>query len=200
MPSIVGNRKMRLLRTIVLSAFCAALLATDCSTRSSAAAQTSGPPNLQASAVKVGFLYNFAKFVSWPEDRLPAPDAPVVFCLHKGSLNEAALQPLVGQTVHNRRIEVRIFDELPPEGCHLLFANGEASQDELKQIADFGFASSALTVADQARFTQIGGHIELFEEGNRLRFAINLEQAKNSGIVLSSKLLQLAVIVGPARE
>lgn len=198
MKAFFESRGIRPLRAAALGVLCT-VLASLCGP---AAAQTSGPPpDLQASAVKVGFLYNFAKFVSWPAERLDAPDAPIVFCVHKGSLNELALRPLAGQTVQDRPIEVRIFEQLPGSaGCHLLFANGEASVEELQEIAAFGAARHALTVADQSRFAQLGGHIELFEDGNRLRFAINLERARNSGIVLSSKLLQLAVIVGDSAE
>ena len=31
--------------------------------------------------VKAAFLYNFAKFVEWPDTAFAGPDAPIVFCI-----------------------------------------------------------------------------------------------------------------------
>ena len=52
-----------------------------------------------------------------------------------------------------------------------------------------------LTVSDGKGFSLAGGIIELYVEGGRMRFAINLDAADRSGLRLSSRLLGLAKIV-----
>jgi len=50
-------------------------------------------------------------------------------------------------------------------------------------------------VSDKAGFIEQGGTIEYFIENNKLRFAVNAELAKETGLILSSKLLRIAKIV-----
>ena len=52
-----------------------------------------------------------------------------------------------------------------------------------------------LTVSDGAGFAQAGGMIELFVEGGRMRFAVNLDAVEQAHVRLSSQLLGLAKIV-----
>ena len=52
-----------------------------------------------------------------------------------------------------------------------------------------------LTVSDGKGFSQAGGIIELYVEGGRMRFAINVDAAERSGLRLSSRLLGLAKVV-----
>ena len=44
-------------------------------------------------------------------------------------------------------------------------------------------------------FAQAGGMIELYVEGGRMRFAINMDAAERSGLRLSSRLLGLAKVI-----
>jgi hypothetical protein len=56
-------------------------------------------------------------------------------------------------------------------------------------------ALPVLTVSDGKDFSQAAGIIELYVEGGRMRFAINLDAADRSGLRLSSRLLGLAKII-----
>jgi hypothetical protein len=55
--------------------------------------------------------------------------------------------------------------------------------------------TDALTVSNAKNFARSGGMIELFTENNRLRFIINLENAKRAGLRINPSLLQLAASV-----
>ena len=52
-----------------------------------------------------------------------------------------------------------------------------------------------LTVSDMERFAHRGGIITLLTIQDRIRFEINVEAARRSGVKISSKLLKLANIV-----
>jgi hypothetical protein len=56
----------------------------------------------------------------------------------------------------------------------------------------FALTRGLLTVSDISDFSKRGGMIELLLEGNKVRFAINLTSAREAGLEVSSKLLQLA--------
>ena len=50
--------------------------------------------------VKAAFLYNFAKFVTWPSAAFPNPAAPIVFCVAgEDPFGDGCKEPLVGGVV-----------------------------------------------------------------------------------------------------
>jgi hypothetical protein len=56
-----------------------------------------------------------------------------------------------------------------------------------------------LTVSDAARFAETGGMVELFVEGDRMRFAVNVDALQRARVRLSSRMLGLAKIVKDAK-
>lgn len=144
-------------------------------------------------AVKAAFLFNFAKFAEWPA--LPA-NAPLVLCTVGGDDIASALATIVhGQSISGHSLEVsRPQDTAAWRSCHLLFiaeAETRRSPGSLTAIK----SQPVLTVSDGAGFARAGGIIELYVEGGRVRFAINVDAEARSGLRLSSRLLGLAKIV-----
>lgn len=95
-----------------------------------------------------------------------------------------------GKSVVARRISK------PEEGldCRVLFVS--ASEDphlrgDLTVLEKIG----VLTVSDIPRFSERGGMIEFVTDGDKVRFEVNLSNAKDSGLSLSSDLLKLAVAI-----
>jgi hypothetical protein len=60
--------------------------------------------------------------------------------------------------------------------------------------------ASVLTVGDHDDFATTGGVIHFTRENYRVRFEINVRAAERAGLRISSKLLQLARIVGGPPE
>jgi uncharacterized protein DUF4154 len=144
-------------------------------------------------AVKAVFLYNFAKFATWPA---LLPDAPLVACVVGDErIADALVETVRGQTVSGHTLAVRRSrDSATWSICHLLFISDAETQrsagglDGIKTLA-------VLTVSDRQGFAQTGGIIEFYVEGARMRFAINLDAAERSGLHLSSRLLGLAKVL-----
>lgn len=149
----------------------------------------------QEIAVKAALLFNFAKFTEWPA--LP-PGAPLVLCVAGDDAIETALAEIVrGQKIGGRPVESRRSqDPSSWRNCHLLFvAEAEVGRGALKAVEN----QAVLTVSDARGFAGAGGIIELYLDGGRMRFAINVDAAARAGIVLSSRLLGLARIVRNGR-
>jgi hypothetical protein len=144
-------------------------------------------------AVKAAFLYNFAKFAEWPA--LPS-GAPIVVCILGDDRIAAALVETVrGQNISGHALEVwRPQDASTWPSCHLLFVadtetrRSAGSLDGIKTLP-------VLSVSDGKGFAQSGGIIELYVEGGRMHFAINVDAAERSGLRLSSRLLGLAKVI-----
>ena len=145
--------------------------------------------------VKAAFVYNFAKFVEWPENAFSSKEAPLILCVIGKDNVGSALQVLEKKEVQGRQLRLNVITDLTQylqnNSCHILFiANSEfAHQQQLLQ--DVGDAPT-LTVADNADFIKQGGMISLYVESQRVQFAINQSATHNNGLKLSARMLQLA--------
>jgi len=144
-------------------------------------------------AVKAALIYNFAKFAEWPA--LPS-GAPIVTCIVGDEAIAAALTTTVrGQNISGHTLEVRRSqDSAGWPVCQVLFI---ADAETRRSAAGLGGIKTLpiLTVSDGKGFSAANGIIELFVEGGRLRFAINVDAAELAGLHLSSRLLGLAKVV-----
>jgi hypothetical protein len=146
-------------------------------------------------AVKAAFLYNFAKFTEWPKDRPDGEAGPVVICVGQNSRLKPAIDELQGKLVGSRPVRpVGLAEGANPAICHMLFVDDSVSP-RLRQLAETDLRG-VLTVSDLPNFARAGGNIGFFFVDNQLRFQINLDSARRSGIAFSSKLLRLAVVIG----
>jgi hypothetical protein len=146
-------------------------------------------------AVKAAFLYNFAKFTEWPA--LPAAAAIVLCVVGDDGIAAALVETVRGQNIGGHALEVwrpQAPDVSTWRSCHLLFIGDAETQ---RSVSGLGGIKTlpVLTVSDGKSFSQTGGIIELYVEGGRMRFAINVDVAERSGLHISSRLLGLAKII-----
>lgn len=174
-----------------LACVCAILLA------SSLAAET---PNVEY-RIKSAYIFNFAKFVTWPSAVFPSPDAPIVIgILGKDPFGSELDQTIAGKTIERRQLQVRRLSETDPiNGCHILFIS-ESERKRLPQIFGNAARLSILTVGEMDDFTDMGGMIRFLKHENNIRFEIDLAPVEAAGLKISSKLLQVAVVKGQSRE
>ena len=145
--------------------------------------------------VKAAFVYNFAKFVEWPENAFPAKDSPLILCVIGKDNVGSALQVLEKKEVQGRQLRLSVITDLTQylqsNSCHILFIANSESAHLQELLQDLGDAPT-LTVADNAGFIKQGGMISLYVESQRVQFAVNQNATHNTGLKLSARMLQLA--------
>ena len=145
-------------------------------------------------SLRLGFLFNFGKFTSWPSTELADKDAPVHICLASGDAAMVkALGALEAGTLAGHRVETRLLTpQADAVGCHLLYLPGTLSAEELdgylKKVAE----QPTLTVSDRSGFVRRGGMIELVYADARYQFDVNYLAVKRVNLRLSSSMLRLA--------
>lgn len=150
--------------------------------------------------VKVAFLYNFARFTEWPAEALGGPRSPFLFgVLGRDPFGRHLDAKMKGRTVNGRPVLIRRFDSLEDyQRCHVVFVSpSEASR--LDEAIEKAAASGALVVTDSEGAATRGAMVNFFIEAGRVRFEINPEAAREAGLSISSKLLQLAKLVKTAK-
>lgn len=146
--------------------------------------------------VKAAFLYNFAKFVEWPEASLPTDGTFVLGVLGSDPFGRA-LEELDGRTVLGRRIVVRRYErEEDAAACQILFISS-SEEERLPAILAALLRKPVLTVSDGDGWAERGVIINFKTRQSKIRFEINLERAEMSRLRMSSQLLKLASLVPP---
>lgn len=145
--------------------------------------------------VKAAFLYNFARFVEWPPDT-PSGEASFVIGILGSDATSLALEETVqGKSVGGRTIRVRpVKTQEEATQCHMLFVGSE-TPDRLARLLKAVRGSAVLTVGDSDTFAREGGIVNFVMQDHHVRFAVNTDAAERAGLKISSKLLQLAIIV-----
>jgi hypothetical protein len=146
--------------------------------------------------VKAAYLFNFLKFMEWPDDPPGDPHGKwVIGFIGDSPIVEELTRLVEGKNVLGRDLEVKkVLAADSARGCNILFIS-ESEKKRLPSIlADLG-GSSVLTVADMDNFIGAGGMIQFVLEDARVRVAIDVGAASRAHLKVSSKLLSLAQTV-----
>jgi hypothetical protein len=149
-------------------------------------------------AVKATYIYKFAPFVEWPSAAFPSTSAPLSICVMRaGELLGVLERAVSGQKLGDRPIVVRSVDRLEADrACHILYVGSLDGETRAETLAGARGAPT-LTITDGATDPAAKGIINFVIDKNRVRFEIDDFSAAENGLVISSKLLRLAVSVRP---
>lgn len=147
-------------------------------------------------AVKAAFLYKFGFFVEWPPARLAGADEPLNLCIAGVDPFGPTLEQVLGtQRIQNHPVAVRrLLVEDDHAECHILFISGSDAA-LIGRIVDNVSGRGVLTVTELDFPLGSVGIINFVIANNRVRFDIDAGAARDSGLVISSKLLGLALNV-----
>jgi hypothetical protein len=157
-------------------------------------ARQQGPSEYE---LKAAFLFNFAQFVEWPPAAFATPDAPLIIGVLGSDPFGGRLEEVVrGEVVLGHPLEVRRYDRIEDvENCHILFL-GRSEGSNLEGILSRLRFRPILTVGEADQFARAGGMIGFVMDRNRIRLRINRGAAEAANLVLSSRLLRPAEIIG----
>jgi hypothetical protein len=150
-------------------------------------------------AVKAAFLYNFAKFVNWPENDFASLDAPLVIGVYGGNpFADDFDRMFVGKKIRTHPMVFKVIKSLDDaKTCQILFVCPPA-QSEASKLLDVVRAAHVLTVTENMpHFGQCGLVVDFVTEQDKIRFEINNAAAAKAGLTISSKLMALAKPLEP---
>ncbi len=159
--------------------------------------------------IKAAFIYNFIKFVDWPEGKpVDANDVITIGIIGENPFGHA-FEPIIDKQIKNKTIVIKSFKGLeelkkgPDKNkkkqqqlqavrkCHILFICS-SEKNYLPEIIDALRGSSVLTVGEMTDFLENGGTINFLTEDKKVRFEVNLNASEEEKLKISSKLLRLA--------
>ena len=166
--------------------------------------------------IKAAFLYNFINFVDWPEGKMPDNDEPILIGIIGNKEFTNAFNPMISKQAKGKNIAIKHFEHLNTAALSDSLTDAEQEQgiEELKKchvllishchpsptcdtaaLIEALKEAPVLIISGGPGFLETGGHIRFLKENKKLRFEINLDAAKRSGLKIRSKLLKLATRV-----
>lgn len=152
----------------------------------------------KALKVTAAFLFNFAKFVTWPDTAFEHDKVPfVIGVLGDDPFGHILEDSTRTRKIRGRSIEIRRYRWSPDEdrqalrSCHLLYISSSEGF-RLDEVLAALKKHPVLVVSDIPEFVRAGGMIGLTVENQRIVFEINRESLAKSALIASARLLDLA--------
>jgi hypothetical protein len=140
--------------------------------------------------IKAVFIYNFTQFIEWPAEAFESAEEPfVIGVLGDNAVGKYLEEAVVDERYKSRPIVIKYFPTPRDVGkCQVLYIGSLANP------AKIAGDSPVLTIGERQDFMQQKGLLRFYKEGNKVRIEINDQAARDAGLTISSKLLQLATI------
>lgn len=184
LQTVLGKSAVRCWPVMLWCLFCCSL---------SPALASADKPVVSESQVKAAMLYNFTRFVVWPDTAGKTGSATIRICVFGEDPFGPALTALSGRDSGSGKIEIaQISEQQQLRDCQLAFLN-VADEAKRKEVLQELSSYPVLTVGDSSGFGDDGGMIRFLTRQRRLRFTIYTGAVEKAGLTISSKLLRLAV-------
>ena len=134
-------------------------------------------------SLKAAFIYRFAQFTVWPDVK---PDR-LRYCIAGDDKVLQAMQDILRDS-SNLVTAVTLQQNL--QSCDVLYIAPGTTM--LSTFAENTANKTMLTIAENVQTFRQGMVIGFITEPKRLSFRVNLQVAKQQGLILSSQMLKLA--------
>lgn len=143
--------------------------------------------------VKALFIYNFANFVEWPETAFNSETADLKLCLYGNVPFGIFLDEVNGTLIGNRKLNVKRTTTLGEikDGCQILFVGDDKKVILPKFWAEIKYLY-VLSIGEEKDFAAKGGVINIMRTTDQVQFEVNISNALENGLFISSDLLSLA--------
>jgi hypothetical protein len=159
----------------------------------------SGPklvPQDDELSVRAAYLLILTKYVNWP----PSQKRVVVEVVGDNS-TAAAIQLLLNNKVTDGRpiLVVAHPSDTELRSCDVVYFD-QSARLAAQSVGEKLSGTRCITVGDNDRFVYEGGMVGLVRSGDQIQIFVNVDATGREGVVLSSRLLNLAVLVHSSRR
>ncbi len=172
--------------------------ATMGSSRSFASAPIAAPTaEVDEYDVKAAFVFNFARYASWPKGTFAKADSPIVVAVVGKDPFGKKLEAVINKRkIGKRPVIVRRYATAADIKEAHLAVLGKLSSEEQKAAVKTLKKRGALIIADSGGTEKSGASLGFIVDKSKIRFEVHAKNLKASKIRLGSQLLKLAKIVG----
>jgi hypothetical protein len=152
---------------------------------------------LRESLIKAGYIEKFTHFVQWPEksDKSDSTDTFKIAVIGKNIFGKDLSEIFSKIKVKDNPVKITYISSIDEiDNCMILFIS-ESEKDNLDKILNYTTGRPILTISNSKGFGLNGVIINMFTDGNYIRYEINRNTLEKSGLIINSLLLNYAVII-----
>jgi hypothetical protein len=139
------------------------------------------------------FIYNFSKYVKWPDSQKSA--VFVIGVYGASSIIDDLTSMASSKKVNNLPIEVKKCKSVTDlDECNILYVPSSAS-NKIEEIISSTKGKPILIVTDKPGSAKKGAAINFVEEDGKIKFELSQQNAESSGLKVAGALASLAIIV-----
>lgn len=139
------------------------------------------------------FIYNFSKYVKWPDGQQSGDF--VIGVLGTSNITKTLKTMSANKKVNGSKIVVKEFKSASEiSGCHILFI-AEGMSSKMNQVVTQTSGESILIVSDKPGLAKKGAVINFIEHEGEIKFELNKQFAESRGLKISGSLVSLAILV-----
>ncbi len=151
-------------------------------------------PNVSNSKIKASFIYNFTKYIDWPDKYKEG--SFVIGVLGTSSFYNDLTTLLSSKMIGTQIFEIKSFASAESVAgiCHILFVPAEHSAmlpDILKKVKN----KSTLIITEKPGLAKQGSAINFVVANNKQRFELNKTNVEKYNLKVSTTLSALAIQV-----
>jgi hypothetical protein len=154
-----------------------------------------GTSNGQKEKYQSLFIYNFTKYIKWPESYNSGKfvigvygNSPIIEAIN----SMAASKKMTGNGAVIVVREYNTVDEI--DDCNILFVS-ESAIANLEQIDKHVASKPILIVTESPGMATQGSVINFVEKDGKMKFELNESKASSHGLIVSASLTNLAIII-----
>lgn len=143
--------------------------------------------------IKAGYLYNFTKFITWPEDK----SASFNLCILGDDPFGALIEPIEQRTAFGKPIKLFRLDNIntllrisKTTLCHILFVSSS-----IPIPPSIHKDKNILMVGESENFARNGGMVGFITEDSRIKLQINRKAFQESELKVSAKLMEVSELI-----
>jgi len=142
-------------------------------------------------SVRAAFVFHLTKYVEWPNLK----NELVIGFVGDGTMGETLRKVLDGKNSDGRTLRMLLSpSDEQLQQCDLLYV-AYATRGKNRSVLSRLQGKNILTLGETDDFTRDGGMVGLVRDADQIQIQINLVATQSAGFKLSSRVLNLAVIV-----
>ncbi len=142
--------------------------------------------------LKAAFTLNFARLTIWPNS-LNKSSKQLLICVIGNETLKSTFSIVNAKDINGKQSQLKIISRIQDiKKCHILMISG-IKQSNMRQIFRLARQLSILTISELPDISHSEAVVNFVNKGNKIKFQISRRNARASDLIISSRLLKLAL-------